>query len=125
MYTNTSRRGIQPRPHSRAKGEKLLRGSRTPITPTALKEAAADGTPRSGSPEVREIVEDVIADIRTRADVTVREYSEELDNWAPESFLLSDEKIREAIARLPRPTGRTPSDSGLSAIAGVRRRRNR
>jgi len=52
-------------------------------TSKVLKEPAAISTPRSGSPEVRKVVEDVIADIRVRGDVAVREYSEKFDHWAP------------------------------------------
>lgn len=71
------------------------------ITPIVLKYPAVASTPRSGSPEVRKIVEDVIADIRARGDVAVREYSEKFDHWTPESFQLSTEQIEEIVARVP------------------------
>lgn len=66
-----------------------------------LKHPAVASTPRSGSPEVRKIVEDVIADIRARGDVAVREYSEKFDHWTPESFRLSPEQVEEIVARVP------------------------
>jgi sulfopropanediol 3-dehydrogenase len=50
---------------------------------------------------VRETVTGVIADIRERGDVAVREYSERFDRWSPESFLLSAGEIEEIIARVP------------------------
>lgn len=50
---------------------------------------------------VRATVTDVIADIRQRGDIAVREYSAKFDNWAPESFRLSDEQVQEIIAGLP------------------------
>lgn len=50
---------------------------------------------------VRATVTDVIADIRARGDVAVREYSEKFDKWSPASFRLSDEQIAQIIATLP------------------------
>jgi sulfopropanediol 3-dehydrogenase len=50
---------------------------------------------------VREIVTGVIADIRERGDVAVREYSEKFDNWSPESFLLDPEQIEKIVATVP------------------------
>lgn len=55
-------------------------------------------------PGVRETVETVIADVRDRGDEAVRSYSEKFDKWSPESFLLSQEQIAAAIARLPEQT---------------------
>lgn len=66
-----------------------------------LKEPALVSTPRSGSPEVRKIVEDVIAAIRNRGDIAVREYSEKFDHWAPESFRLSPQQVEEIVSRVP------------------------
>lgn len=71
------------------------------VAPKVLKQPAVASTPRSGSPEVKKIVEDVIADIRDRGDVAVREYSEKFDHWTPDSFRLSNEQIAEIIARVP------------------------
>ena len=70
-------------------------------TSRVLKKPALDSAPRSGSPEVRKIVEDVIADIRVRGDAAVREYSEKFDNWAPESFRLSPQQVEEIVSRVP------------------------
>jgi sulfopropanediol 3-dehydrogenase len=72
------------------------------VTPRVLKQPAVASTPRSGSPEVRKIVEDVIADIRARGDIAVREYSEKFDHWTPDSFRLSNEQIAEIVARVPK-----------------------
>jgi sulfopropanediol 3-dehydrogenase len=44
--------------------------------------------------KVRTIVENMIADIGDRGDAAVREYSDKLDNWSPESYRLSAEEIR-------------------------------
>ncbi len=72
------------------------------VTTKTLKQPAVTAAPRSGSPEVRKIVEDVIADIRARGDVAVREYSEKFDHWAPVSFRLSAQEIEEIISRVPK-----------------------
>lgn len=69
--------------------------------PKPLKEPAVASAPRSGSLEVRKIVEDVIADVRSRGDDAVREYSEKFDKWTPDSFRLSQAQIEESMARVP------------------------
>lgn len=68
---------------------------------TALKSALVESNSTGSSPEVRQVVETVIADIRQRGDAAVREYSEKFDNWSPDSFLLSQSDIDDAIASLP------------------------
>jgi sulfopropanediol 3-dehydrogenase len=50
---------------------------------------------------VRATVTEVIADIRTRGDVAVREYSEKFDGWSPDSFRLDAEQIDEIVAGVP------------------------
>jgi sulfopropanediol 3-dehydrogenase len=54
--------------------------------------------------EVAQTVAGVIADVRTRGDAAVREYSEKFDNWSPDSFRLSDEEIEKIIGTLPTET---------------------
>jgi histidinol dehydrogenase len=63
--------------------------------------AATNGNGSGNTGQVRKIVEDVIADIRARGDVAVREYSEKFDKWSPRHFKLSQEQIDQAIKRLP------------------------
>jgi sulfopropanediol 3-dehydrogenase len=50
---------------------------------------------------VRETVSAVIADIRERGDVAVREYSEKFDGWSPDSFVLGAEEIDRIVATVP------------------------
>ncbi|MFJ5956702.1 histidinol dehydrogenase [Paenarthrobacter sp. NPDC092416] len=69
-----------------------------------LKSASVPSDAGSAAPDVRAIVEGVIADIRTRGDAAVRDYSEKFDKWGPESFRLSAEQIEQAISRVPRQT---------------------
>ena len=66
-----------------------------------LKAAAVMKPPAPGQ-STSEIVAGIIADIRQRGDVAVREYSEKFDNWSPPSFLLSPEEIERIIASVPR-----------------------
>jgi len=54
--------------------------------------------------KVRSTVEGILTDIRTRGDEAVRELSDKFDNWTPETFRLSDEKIQEIISSLPEQT---------------------
>ncbi|MCP9967767.1 histidinol dehydrogenase [Actinomadura madurae] len=68
--------------------------------PTYLKHAAgsiADGRP-SSSDSVAGVVRDVIADVRTRGDAAVREYSARFDAWSPDDFRLSAQEIEEIVA---------------------------
>ncbi len=66
-----------------------------------LKAPALQNASRGSSPEVRATVEKVIDDIRARGDDAVREYSKMFDNYAPASFLLSEEQLAEIVARVP------------------------
>lgn len=50
---------------------------------------------------VRETVTAVIAEIRSRGDAAVREYSEKFDNWSPESFELDSDQIKAIVASVP------------------------
>lgn len=67
-----------------------------------LKLPAKDGSERGSTAKVRAVVEGMIADIRERGDEAVREYSSKFDNYAPESFLLTDAQLDEIMAQVPR-----------------------
>ncbi len=54
--------------------------------------------------QVRATVEGILADIETRGDAAVREYSAKFDKWSPESFRLSPAQIDACIASLPAQT---------------------
>ncbi|MCX2749842.1 histidinol dehydrogenase [Arthrobacter sp. MI7-26] len=71
---------------------------------TSLKNADVTISDPTSSSGVRETVETVIADVRERGDEAVRSYSEKFDKWSPKSFLLSQDEIDAAIARLPEQT---------------------
>ena len=44
--------------------------------------------------KVRKTVEDILADISSRGDDALRDYSGKFDNWTPESFRLTDAEIK-------------------------------
>lgn len=71
--------------------------------PTILKapEPRTDGAAPAPAHTVRDTVASVIADIRTRGDEAVREYSQKFDNWSPDEFRLSAGQIDDIIATVP------------------------
>jgi len=54
--------------------------------------------------QVRATVEGILADIESRGDAAVREYSAKFDRWSPESFRLTPAQIDACIASLPAQT---------------------
>ncbi len=64
---------------------------------TGLSEAAAFEADR----KVRETVEQILDDIRTRGDIAVRDLSARFDKWNPPSFRLSSSEIEALTASLP------------------------
>lgn len=49
---------------------------------------------------VRQVVETILSDIEKDGDSAVKALSEKFDNWAPESFRLSDEDIQACLEKL-------------------------
>jgi len=68
---------------------------------THLKKSVAAQTVTAGREAVADTVRGVIADIRQRGDVAVREYSAKFDNWSPENFRLDEDQIKALIGSLP------------------------
>src|ERR1700688_998581 len=48
--------------------------------------------------EVRQTVEQIIADVKMRGDASVRELSEKFDRWSPSSFRLSTEETKTLVS---------------------------
>ncbi len=69
-----------------------------------LKEGMDSEATDEADGKVREIVEGILGDVKTRGDAAVRELSEKFDKWTPESFRLSDEQIKELMDSLPEQT---------------------
>lgn len=74
---------------------------RSGVKSILLKSPEGDDSQRGSTAEVRATAEGIIADIRARGDAAVREYSEQFDNYGPESFRLSEEQLDEIVARVP------------------------
>lgn len=70
---------------------------------TILKspEPRSDSAAPADATSVRDTVSSVIADIRSRGDVAVRDYSERFDRWSPDEFRLSPAQIDDIIATVP------------------------
>jgi sulfopropanediol 3-dehydrogenase len=69
-----------------------------------LKTGITEAESEAVEAKVRDVVENILTDIKTRGDIAVRELSERFDNWSPESFRLSQPEIEELIASLPEQT---------------------
>lgn len=67
--------------------------------PTVLKEAKRKSA-HGSDPELASRVREMIDEIDRRGESAVREMSMTFDNWAPDSFKLSDEQREEIIARV-------------------------
>jgi len=50
--------------------------------------------------KVRETVETILTDIEDNGDAAVGALSEKFDNWAPESFRLSESEIEAAMSKV-------------------------
>lgn len=84
---------------------------------TALKVAPGSQLLAAGRKDVSDVVAGVLADVRERGDVAVREASEKFDKWSPASFRLSTEEIAEIVAGVPQQV----IDDILFVQANVRR----
>src|SRR5260370_30622996 len=63
-----------------------------------LKTSIAAAESEAENIKVRETVAKIIADIKTRGDVAVREVSANFDRWSPASFRLSQDEIDSLLA---------------------------
>ena len=84
---------------------------------THLKKPIAAQTVTAAREAVADTVRGVVADIRERGDVAVREYSEKFDKWSPESFRLDQAQIDDLIGSLPKQV----IDDIVTVQANVRR----
>ncbi|MFK4443809.1 sulfopropanediol 3-dehydrogenase [Caballeronia udeis] len=65
-----------------------------------LKSATTQPTGEADTRQVRRVVEEMIADISSRGDDALHEYSAKFDKWNPAQFRLSQEQIDACIAEL-------------------------
>ena len=66
-----------------------------------LKRSDSSSADRTPSAAVTDVVRGVIADVRSRGDAAVREYSERFDQWSPESFLIDAEQRERIVDAVP------------------------
>jgi sulfopropanediol 3-dehydrogenase len=66
-----------------------------------LKSASAGPATHTSSPEIVQVVADVIAGVRAGGDAAVRRYSAQFDGWSPESFRLSPDQIDAIVRSVP------------------------
>ncbi|MFH4667391.1 histidinol dehydrogenase [Vibrio alginolyticus] len=69
-----------------------------------LKNGITEEASASNDAKVRQIVENILADIESKGDSAVRELSEKFDNWSPEQFRLSEEQIQTCVDALDEST---------------------
>ena len=65
-----------------------------------LKDGISKDQKSQDDQKTREIVSEILHEIKVRGDEAVREYSKKLDNYSPTSFRLSQEEIQECIKQL-------------------------
>jgi sulfopropanediol 3-dehydrogenase len=73
------------------------------MTP-APRNPASPNASSATAPGVAEIVAGIIEDVRERGDAAVREHSERLDRWAPDSFRLTAEEVDALVAEVDAQT---------------------
>ena len=70
--------------------------------PRHLKRGMDAGAIEEADAKVRQTVDGILAEVKTRGDQAIRDYSKKFDNWTPESFHLSQQDIERAIAQVPK-----------------------
>ncbi len=60
-----------------------------------LKEGKTQEELTLSNQQIKKIVEDILADIESRGDEAIRDYSEKFDKWTPKSFKLSKSDIQD------------------------------
>lgn len=69
-----------------------------------LKTGISDEQAQTQDDKVRGIVESILGNIEQRGDAAVREYSEQFDQWSPDTFQLTREQIDACYERLDSQT---------------------
>ena len=69
-----------------------------------LKTGISTEEAKSLATQVKTTVEGILDDIEARGDAAIAELSVKFDDWAPNTFRLSEEQIQACVARLPQST---------------------
>jgi sulfopropanediol 3-dehydrogenase len=71
------------------------------MTTFLKKPDPAQHSSQSSRDRIEDTVAEIIAAVRERGAAAVREYSASLDNWEPESFRVSQERVEELVSKVP------------------------
>jgi len=69
-----------------------------------LKDGISAEQVKAEDAQVRQTVEEILADIEARGDSAVQELAKKFDNWDQPTFRLSEEEVAAAVAGLPEQT---------------------
>ena len=70
--------------------------------PRHLKRGVDASAIKAADAKVREMVEQILADVDAHKDAAVRELSQKFDNWSPTSFKLAPSEVECAIGQVPK-----------------------
>ena len=65
-----------------------------------LKRGMDAGAIKAADAQVRQTVEQILAEVEAKGDAAVRALSEKFDTWSPASFKLSDSEVERAIGQV-------------------------
>ena len=68
--------------------------------PRHLKRGVDASAIKAADAKVREMVEQILADVDAHKDAAVRELSQKFDNWSPTSFKLAPSEVERAIGQV-------------------------
>jgi sulfopropanediol 3-dehydrogenase len=66
-----------------------------------IKQGIALFEAESNDKKVREVVENLLDEIKAGGDAAVRSFSEKFDKWSPQSFKLSNQQIKDILVSVP------------------------
>jgi sulfopropanediol 3-dehydrogenase len=67
--------------------------------PRHLKRGVDASAIKAADAKVREMVEQILADVDAHKDAAVRELSQKFDKWSPTSFKLAPSEVERAIGK--------------------------
>jgi sulfopropanediol 3-dehydrogenase len=74
------------------------------MTVVFVKKGISEDSSKATDKRVRDVVSEILDDIRTRGDEAVRAYSAKFDNWSPPSYRLSAVEIERHVQSVPKET---------------------
>jgi sulfopropanediol 3-dehydrogenase len=71
------------------------------MSTTYIKKGKSIEEKAQADTQTREIVQNILADVRERKDEAIRELSQKFDSWSPNNFKLSPDEIQNIVISLP------------------------